>query len=69
MLLSSLKKDEALFHLPIYILFSSAFKLAKSSFAAKSDVPTPATRFKSAFATQIDKSNLVIIFPLERYSD
>ena len=48
-MLSLLKSTGTVFNLSTSILSTSAFKLAKSDFAANLEVSTPVAFFKSAF--------------------
>ena len=64
-LLSLLKSTGVVFSLSKSILSTSAFKPAKSDFAAKPDISTLAVPFKSAFVSKLDRSNY-FIFPPER---
>ena len=43
------------------------FKLAKSTFLVNYDVSTPVAFFKSAFVTQLDKSNSSFTLPPEDF--
>ena len=63
-LLSLLKSAGTVFSLFISTLFTSAFKLAKSDFAAKLDLSTTIATFKYGFAPQLDRYNSTFTFPL-----
>ena len=63
-LLSLLKSAETVFSLFISILFTSAFKLAKSDFAAKLDLSALIATFKYGFVLQLDRYNSTFTFPL-----
>ena len=60
-----LKSAGTVFSLSISILSTSSLKLARSDFAAKLEVPTPAVSFKSAFVAYLDRSTSNFTFPSE----